>query len=224
MTIHPTAESPRSPKRAMLQPPKSLHILLVHQSFASLHEAGGTRHHELARYLASQGHRVTIITSRVSYLSGRHAAGHSRWMERELDGPNITILRTVTYSVLHRSFAHRVYSFLSFMVSAFIAGLGVRQVDLVWGTSPPIFQGITAWLLARLKQAPFLLEVRDLWPAFAIAVGVLRQPMLIRMSLWLERFLYKHADRVVVNSPGYIQHVVQRGTRWVELLPNGADP
>jgi glycosyltransferase involved in cell wall biosynthesis len=68
------------------------------------------------------------------------------------------------------------------------------------------------------------LEVRDLWPAFAIAVGVLRQPVLIRMSLWLERFLYRHADRVMVNSPGFIQHVVERGASWVELLPNGADP
>jgi glycosyltransferase involved in cell wall biosynthesis len=208
----------------MLQPSKPLHILLVHQSFASLHEAGGTRHHEFARFLASNGHRVTIITSRVNYLSGQRPIGRAHWVEREQDGPNITILRTYAYSALHRSFVHRVFSFLSFMVSSFIAGLGTRQVDLVWGTSPPIFQGVTAWLLARLKQVPFLLEVRDLWPAFAIAVGVLRQPALIRMSLWLERFLYHHVDRVMVNSPGFIQHVVERGARWVELLPNGADP
>jgi glycosyltransferase involved in cell wall biosynthesis len=96
-------------------------------------------------------------------------------------------------------------------------------VDLLWGTSPPIFQGVTAWLLARLKGIPFLFEVRDLWPAFAIAVGVLHSPLLIRASLWLERILYRHADRVMVNSPGYIQHVLQRGARWIELIPNGAD-
>jgi glycosyltransferase involved in cell wall biosynthesis len=94
----------------------------------------------------------------------------------------------------------------------------------VWGTSPPIFQGITAWLLARLKRVPFLFEVRDLWPAFAIAVGVLRNRFLIRASLWLERFLYRHADRVMVNSPGFIQHVSQRGASKVELVPNGASP
>jgi glycosyltransferase involved in cell wall biosynthesis len=110
------------------------------------------------------------------------------------------------------------------MFSSFLVGLGVQGVDLVWGTSPPIFQGVTAWLLARLKRVPFLFEVRDLWPAFAIAVGVLKNRTLIRLSLWLERFLYRRADRLVVNSPGFIPHVTERGARWVELVPNGADP
>ena len=74
-----------------------------------------------------------------------------------------------------------------------------------------------------MKGAPFLFEVRDLWPAFAIAVGVLRQPQLIRLSEWLERFLYRHADRVMVNSPGFVEHVRARGARMVEMVPNGSD-
>ena len=109
-------------------------------------------------------------------------------------------------------------------LTTFQIGLGVREVDLVWGTSPPIFQGATAWALARLKGAPFLFEVRDLWPEFAVAVGVLKNPLLIRLSEWLERFLYRRADWVMVNSPGFIAHVTQRGARQVTLIPNGADP
>lgn len=200
-----------------------MHILLIHQAFAALDEPGGTRHHELARHLVQRGHRVTIIASPVSYLTGTTRTGRSRWVERRSDGPDITILRAYTYPALHRSFAHRVLSFLSFMVSSFIIGLGVRPVDLVWGTSPPIFQGLTAWLLSRLKRVPFLFEVRDLWPAFAVAVGVLHHPLLIRLSEGLERFLYRRAKVVVVNSPGYIEHVRQRGAQRVELVPNGAE-
>ncbi|MDP2994899.1 MAG: glycosyltransferase family 4 protein, partial [Anaerolineales bacterium] len=75
-----------------------------------------------------------------------------------------------------------------------------------------------------LKHIPLLFEVRDLWPTFAIAVGVLRNPILIKLSFWLERFLYRRADRVMVNSPGYVAHVTERGARCVELVPNGADP
>jgi glycosyltransferase involved in cell wall biosynthesis len=101
--------------------------------------------------------------------------------------------------------------------------MGVRQVDVVWGTSPPIFQGVTAWLLARLKGKPFLFEVRDLWPAFAIQVGVLKNKLLIRLSRWLEKFLYRRADVLMVNSPGFVKHVQRRGARRVELVPNGAD-
>jgi glycosyltransferase involved in cell wall biosynthesis len=204
-----------------------MHILLIHQAFASLDEPGGTRHHELARYLAQRGHQVTIITSPVSYLTGASSnevkPSHAQDSGDGSDGGQVTILRAYTYAALHRSFVHRVFSFFSFMGSSFLVGLGVRRVDLVWGTSPPIFQGATAWALARLKGASFLFEVRDLWPAFAVGVGVLRQPLLIRLSEWLESFLYCHADRVLVNSPGFIEHVRGRGARRVELVPNGAD-
>jgi glycosyltransferase involved in cell wall biosynthesis len=200
-----------------------VHILLIHQAFVALGEPGGTRHHELARYLAQRGWRVTIIASPVSYLTGRVGQAGVPSEPDPLD-ERITILRTYTYSALHRSFIHRVFSFFSFMASSFWAGLKVRQVDLVWGTSPPIFQGVTAWVLARLKGVPFLFEVRDLWPAFAIDVGVLRNPLLIRLSLWLERFLYRHADQLLVNSPGFVEHVSQRGARDVLVVPNGVDP
>ncbi|WP_322792522.1 glycosyltransferase family 4 protein [Bellilinea sp.] len=201
-----------------------MHLLLIHQAFASLDEAGGTRHYEMARFLVSRGHRVTIVASPVSYLTGKSQTDKVQWLEREQPEEGITILRVFTYPALHKSFFHRLVSFFSFMISSFLVGLSVKQVDLVWGTSPPIFQGVTAWLIARIKGVRFLFEVRDLWPAFAIAAGVLRNPLLIWLSEGLERFLYRHADRVMVNSPGFIEHVSRNGARWVELVPNGADP
>jgi glycosyltransferase involved in cell wall biosynthesis len=201
-----------------------MHILLIHQAFAALDEPGGTRHHELARSLVQRGHQVSIIASPISYLTGANRSDQQAFIVRSELEPGIHLLRCNTYHALHRSFIHRVFSFFGFMASAFIAGLEVRKVELVWGTSPPIFQGFTAWLLARLKRVPFLFEVRDLWPEFAIAVGVLTNRPLIRLSEWLERFLYRHAERVIINSPGFEAHVRQRGAIRVELVPNGADP
>lgn len=199
-----------------------MHILIIHQAFASLDEPGGTRHYEFARLLSAHGHRVTVIASPVSYITGTSSpsprAGEARGVGE------ITILRASVYQAHHLSFVHRFYAFISFMASSFWLGLGVKNVDLVWGTSPPIFQGVTAWALARLKGARFLFEVRDLWPQFAVAVGVLTNPMLIRATEWLERFLYSHADRVMVNSPGFSEHVRVRGAKRVDLIPNGADP
>jgi glycosyltransferase involved in cell wall biosynthesis len=203
-----------------------MHILLIHQAFAALDEPGGTRHHELARFLVSKGHQVTVIASPVSYLTGEKTQPppvlSQNGSHRKRAG--LTILRASVYSAHHKSFFHRLLAFFSFMLSSFFIGLSVQNVDAVWGTSPPIFQGVTAWALARLKGARFLFEVRDLWPDFAIAVGVLKNPILIQMSLWLERFLYRRADQMVVNSPGYVEHVQARGARSVELIPNGADP
>ncbi|MBP1694010.1 MAG: putative glycosyltransferase [Chloroflexi bacterium] len=208
-----------------------MHVLLIHQAFAALDEPGGTRHYELARCLSQRGHKVTIIASPVSYLTGKAEQAtitppRSREAEAGEGIPDdgLRILYAYTYSALHKSFVHRVFSFFSFMVSSFMTGLRVKNVDLVWGTSPPIFQGMTAWALSRLKHVPFLFEVRDLWPAFAVGVGVLRDPLLIRLSEWLERFLYRHANLVLVNSPGFIDHVRSHGAKRVELVPNGADP
>jgi glycosyltransferase involved in cell wall biosynthesis len=116
-----------------------------------------------------------------------------------------------------------MFSFISFMISSFFIGITVQDVDLIWGTTPPLFQGITAWVLARLKRSVFLLEVRDLWPLFAIAVGVLQNPILIRLSEWLEKFLYRRADCVVINSPGYEAHVLERGAKVIHLVANGVD-
>lgn len=199
-----------------------MHILLIHQAFAAINEPGGTRHHELSCYLSDQGHRVTIIASPVSYLTGDKTNVSAAKAIRKSDA-DVIILRAYTYSALHKSFVHRIFSFVSFMISSFLIGLRVPDVDLVWGTSPPIFQGLTAWAVARLKRVPFLFEVRDLWPAFAIQVGVLRNSLLIHASQWLERFLYRHADRVMVNSPGYMSHVKERGAEHPVLIPNGAD-
>ena len=200
-----------------------MHILLIHQAFASSQEAGGTRHYELARHLVQSGHRFTAIASTISYLTGRRHSGEGWLTRQEEDG--ITIYRAYTYPALHRSFVHRAVSFLSFMASSPLAGIRVKGVDVVWGTSPPIFQGISAWLLARLKRVPFVFEVRDLWPAFAVGMGVLRHPVLIWLAEWLERFLYHHADHLVVNSPAYVDHLQSKGVPVgrVTLVPNSVE-
>lgn len=208
-----------------------MHILIIHQAFASFDEPGGTRHYEFARLLVARGHMVTVIASPVSYITGEKIPLRPPPFPREMrgekegggEGEEVRVIRAGVYSAHHKSFFHRVLAFFSFMLSSFWIGLGVKNVDLVWGTSPPIFQVVTAWGLAQLEGAKFLFEVRDLWPQFAIAVGVLKNPILIRMSEWLERFLYRRADRVIVNSPGFVAHVTGRGAKRVELIPNGAD-
>ena len=198
-----------------------MHILLIHQAFAAIDEPGGTRHHEFARLFAADGQRVSIIASPISYLTGKQAGTAKVTLDA---GGLIAIYRTYTYPALHKSFFHRIFSFLSFMFSSFFKSLSIHHVDAVWGTSPPIFQSFTAWLVARLKGVPFILEIRDLWPAFAIAVGVLNNKTLIALSQWLEKFLYRHADLIVVNSPGFIEHIQARGGKNICLIPNGADP
>lgn len=112
------------------------------------------------------------------------------------------------------------------MFTSVLAGLRAGSIDVVMGTSPPIFQAVSAWIVAFLRRKPLLLEVRDLWPAFAIDMGVLRNPLLIALSYWLERFLYARSSHIVVNSPAYRAYLLDRqiASPRISLIPNGVEP
>ena len=138
----------------------------------------------------------------------------------------IRVLRAYTYPTLHRSFVWRVISFLSFMLTAVWAGWKAGKVDVVMGTSPPLTQPLSAWAIAVLRRRPFLLEIRDLWPEFAIDMGVLRNPVLIWVTRRLEMFLYRRATHLLVNSPAYRDYLISKGVppQKVSLIANGVDP
>lgn len=116
-----------------------MHLLLIHQAFVAPREAGGTRHYELARPFVQAGHTCTIVASDISYLTGQRLTASARLIEKQsMDG--ITVFRAYTYPTLHRSFVWRIVSFLSFMVTSIGAALKAGPVEVVMGTSPPIFQ------------------------------------------------------------------------------------
>jgi glycosyltransferase involved in cell wall biosynthesis len=201
-----------------------MHILLIHQAFASPNDPGGTRHYELSGHLIENGHQVTIVTSDLSYLSGNRATARSGLVTEEVQG-GIRVLRAYTYPALHKSFVWRVASFFSFMATSVLAAMRVKKVDLVMGTSPPIFQAVSAWFVALLRFKPFLLEIRDLWPEFAIDMGVLKNKALIAMSRWLEGFLYMSANHLLVNSPAYRDYLIGKGLakEKISFITNGVD-
>src|SRR6185437_9586418 len=96
----------------------------------------------------------------------------------------------------------------------------------VMGTSPPIFQAVSAWLIAAIRRRPLLLEIRDLWPEFAIDMGVLRNRAIIFLSRRLERFLYARAAHLLVNSPAYRDYLIGKGISAdrISFIANGVDP
>lgn len=202
-----------------------MHVLLIHQVFTSPNQWGGTRHYELAQRLLKEGHRFTAVASNIGYVTQRPIVD-GRGLVREQRVGGIRVLRAYTYPSLQRSFSWRVIAFVSFMCTSVWAALQAGSVDLVMGTSPPIFQAVSAWLLAVIRRRPFLLEIRDLWPAFAIDIGVLKNPILIILSHWLERFLYARATHLLVNSPAYRDYLVGKGVpaTKISLIPNGVDP
>ena len=201
-----------------------MRILLINQVFVSPDEPGHTRHFELAKFMKQQGHELVIVASDVNYQTGKKIISHKGLsVEQNIDG--IRVYRSAIISSLHRSYFWRILSFFSFMFSSIWTALKVKDVDLIMGTTPPIFQAVSAWFIAFLRRKPFLLEVRDLWPEFIVSMGEFRNPLLIQMARWLERFLYARATHILVNSPAYGEYIKQKGVAQekISFIPYGTD-
>jgi glycosyltransferase involved in cell wall biosynthesis len=196
-----------------------MHVLLIHQVFAGPDDPGGTRHYEIGRALGARGHRVTVITSAVNYLTGEAASTGA------VPPDGMRIVRLPGRDDIHRSYAARARGFVAFAGGALRAALALPDVDVVWGTSPPLVQLVPAWLASRRCPGGFVLEERDLWPEFAVGMGVVRDGMLTQAALRLKRFLYGRARRVVINSPGFRPFLSGYGVPddKIRIIPNGVD-
>lgn len=197
-----------------------MHVLLIHQAYAGPRDPGGTRHHELATYLASRGHRTTIIASEVSYLTGTAvAAGDTE------ETPGVRVIR-LPGSELHRSFVARGTAFAQFGARALRTALSIPDVDVVWGTTPPLPQLLPAWLTSLRAKGGLVVEERDLWPEFAIGMGVLKPGAVTDAALAFKRWVYRRARRVVINSPGFLPFLKSYGVdeAKIHVVPNGVDP
>ncbi|MFZ5902638.1 MAG: glycosyltransferase family 4 protein [Chloroflexota bacterium] len=199
-------------------------ILLINQAFVSPDEPGHTRHFEMAQYLRARGHELVIVASDLNYQTGqRTVERRGLFAEQVID--DVRVLRAYIYPALHRSYFWRIISFFSFMFSSIWTALRVKDVDLVMGTTPPIFQAVSAWFVAFLRRKPFLLEVRDLWPEFGVSMGVLKNPVVIALARGLEKFLYARAAHILVNSPAYKDYMLGKGVpeKKVAFIPYGTD-
>ena len=181
----------------------------------------------MARGLVQAGHRVTMIAEVPNHPSGIVPPDYrGKWVERsELDG--IDVLRVWVKASPVKTFKSRMAFYLSYMANAALVGaLKARgPFDVVYATSPPLFVGAAGLALHGLKRAPFVFEVRDLWPELAVALGELRSPRAIAWAGKLEELCYNRASRIVVVTEGIRQRLLARGypAGKLALIPNGAN-
>lgn len=193
-----------------------MHILLIHQIFVTPEEGGGTRHYEIAKFLVAMGHKVTVIASNVDYLTG------TKKVKKGENKEGLEIVYSYTFPTVHKSFFFRALSFISFAISSSYNALGIKDIDLVWGTSPPLFQSLTSLLISKVKRKPFIFEVRDLWIDFAEELGIVKNPFVIRFMRFLEKHLYRLSQKIIVNSPGFKPFVSKYvSEKKIDLVPNG---
>lgn len=201
-----------------------MRLIYIHQHFITNRGAGGTRSYGVSKHMVAAGHRVHIITG-IYDTSGFEPLPWYRLFRREtIDGIDVTICNVVSSNKF--SSLKRTTGYLWFVVLATIAALRVPRPDLVFATSTPLTVGIPGYIVARLRRTPFVFEVRDIWPESFIRSGwVTGKELSIRAMGWLEVFLYRRADRILLVSPGFERRLIERGFpgRKLKTILLGAD-
>ncbi len=203
-----------------------MHILFLSHYFVPENNAPAARVHALAREWTNLGHRVTVLTGAPNVPSGVVYEGYAnRLFQQELVG-DIRTARVWTYLAANRGRVRRGLNYLSYMATAGVAGCALRpRADVVIATSPQFFAGWAGLPVSHAHRAPFVLEIRDIWPDSITAVGALREGRAIRALGTLERKLYDAADHIVTVGDGYRQNMIRKGVpaAKIDVVTNGVD-
>jgi glycosyltransferase involved in cell wall biosynthesis len=203
-----------------------MRILWVAQWFPPDLGALPARITEMANVWVEEGHDVTVLTAFPHHPLGEVPPQYrGRAVVIEQWG-KVRVIRCWLLAMPNRRMWQRTICQLSFGVTALVLGIWrTGRPDVVLVSSPPFFTIPAAWLMARLRRRPFVFEVRDLWPAVFVEMGVMKRGLAYRILESMERFFYRVADRVVVVTRAFREDLAARGVdrAKIEVIPNGAD-
>jgi glycosyltransferase involved in cell wall biosynthesis len=180
----------------------------------------------LAATWAADGDNVTVLTGMPNHPTGVLPPQYRRAIRRRERRDGYQVVRTWLYATPNEGITRKTLGHLSFMASSVLIGArSCGPADTVLVSSPTFFSIGAAWVLARLKRARFVVEVRDLWPAIFVELGVLTNHRVIALLERLELAAYAAADQVVVVSEGFKADLIRRGVQpaKVHTIRNGVD-
>ncbi len=203
-----------------------MRILFVSHYFPPEIGAPQARVSELAKAWATGGDRVTVLTGMPNHPTGVLPPLYRRRIRvlEKVDG--YRVLRTWVYATPNEGIVKKTLGHLSFMASSVVLGARASgPADVVVVSSPTFFSIFGAWAISRLKRAPLVIDVRDLWPSIFVELGVITDRRAVRLLERLELWAYGQAAAIVVVTEGFSEHLIKRGVPAGKLttVPNGAD-
>lgn len=202
-----------------------MRILFLTHYFPPEVNAPASRTFEHCRAWARAGHEVTVVTCVPNHPAGKIYPGYRNgWHQREMR-EGIKVHRVLTIVSANEGFLLRTLNYFFYLVMAGVIAPFLPKADVVISTSPQFFCGLAGYLVSRLKRAPWVLEIRDLWPESIVAVGAMKKSALIRFLERLEAFAYRKADHIVSVTDSFRAHIVARGGSpdRLTVIKNGVD-
>ena len=203
-------------------------ILLIHQYFLEEDNSGGSRFNEMTRIWSDKGHEITVLAGMIHYSESEKRPEYKGKRFVHKQHGRVSVWRCNVSESYNVNFAGRLWAYFSFVFSSTRAGLFrlKDKYDLILVTSPPLFVGITAYIISRIKRIPFVFEIRDLWPESAIDTGVVTNKMIIKFAYRFEAFIYRKARLINVLTPAFREILLTKKdvpAEKVIMIPNAAD-
>lgn len=205
-----------------------MNILLLHQYFLEEDDPGGSRWNEITKTWTDQGHQVSVIGGMMHYNGNtKRDEYRGKFFIKKKQG-RVDVYRSHVSESYNSGFLGRLWGYFSFMFSSFWNGVfKVKgKYDVVIVTSPPLFVGISGFLLSKVKGIPMVFEIRDLWPESAIDTGVLTNKLIIKLAYAVERFIYKKSKLINVLTPAFYNSLRDKkgiNEEKLIMIPNAAD-
>lgn len=199
-------------------------ILFLTDNFPPEVNAPATRTYEHCREWVKLGAEVTVITCAPNFPQGKVYDGYKNKLYQTEMVDGIKVIRVWSYIVANKGFIKRTLDFISFSITAFLAGLFVKT-DLIIATSPQFFTALAGRVLSRWKRRPWIMEVRDLWPESIKTVGAMNDNLFIKYFEWQEMRCYRSAQKIVVVTDSFKKTLVGRGidSEKIYVVKNGVD-
>ncbi|MFN0173367.1 MAG: glycosyltransferase family 4 protein [Saprospiraceae bacterium] len=200
-------------------------ILILTQYFPPETGAPQNRLYEIALRLKALGAEVSVLTGFPNYPKYEvFEAYRGKFYKRE-DMDGLDVHRAYIYARPGKGLLNRMLNYCSFVFSSLWIGLfKVGKAELIICESPPLFLGWTAVWLKRAHRAKLLFNVSDLWPESVLKLGLVKNPLLLKTSVWLEEWIYKKSDLISGQTQGIVADIRKRFPHksffW---LKNGVD-
>lgn len=203
-----------------------MRVVFLTQYFPPETGAPQNRLYDLARRISQSGIDITIMTAMPNYPAMEIHKGYKGkfFCREEIDG--LEVLRSwIFVRNARKNMVFRLLNYISFSVTSFLVGLfKLKKFDVIFCESPPLFLGLTSYLLKAMKGGAMIFNISDLWPESAERLGLVTNRRLLGMARKLEEFLYRKSDIITGQTQGIVGNISRRiPDREVYWLKNGVD-
>lgn len=202
-----------------------MHIMLLVASFPPKVDSAARLYSELAESLGKMGHNLTVISehpdgngpvdkSHEYYTAGFHSKATT----------GVKVHRVSPLSFLSKIPGGKALRYFLSCLLYTLQGLLTRRPDVILVYSPPLYMGISGYILSKLKSTRFVFNMQDIHPKVLFDSGVIKNPMIKSMLSKMEELCYRKAYSFIVYSSGNKDYLLQRGVdREIFIIPNWID-